>query len=214
MFDLSIFFVILGTIFYLVWFIPYVYHIFHGRVVPHPFSWTIWCILSWVNIYALIGSGIVDMTLLTPLVRTVALSIGAIVGWFLIRRIRITFFDYICLWLALSCLIIAYEYGVSQAVIPTILVDLLVLSPTLHKIWNDPQSEDPFAWICVVLSQICMLLSFPTHTFENSLFWAYVMLVNALVAIFIYRRQITTEKWRYRIYSFFQRYSFYKNKLE
>ena len=51
---LSLFFVILGTLIYLVGFLPYIYHVFHGRVVPHPFSWTIWCILSGINTYVLL----------------------------------------------------------------------------------------------------------------------------------------------------------------
>ena len=68
-----LFFVILGTLIYLIGFLPYVYHVFHGRVVPHPFSWTIWCILSGINTYILVESGVTEMTLLTPLVRTTAL---------------------------------------------------------------------------------------------------------------------------------------------
>jgi hypothetical protein len=204
--DFSLFFVILGTFFYLLGFIPYIYHIFYSRVVPHPFSWTIWCILSGVNTIALMGSTGIEPTSITPLVRTIALSIGAIIGWILIRRIRITLFDYVCLSLALLCIYIAYRYGVNQAIIPTILVDLLVLAPTLHKIWNDPESEDPFAWICVVFSQMCILLSLSTHTLENSLFWAYIMIQNALVAFFIYRRKIFIKNWKYRIHSFLEKW--------
>lgn len=211
---LSLFFVILGTLIYLVGFLPYIYHVFHGRVVPHPFSWTIWCILSGINTYVLLWAGVVEMTLLTPFVRTLALFIGAIVWWFLIRRIRISSFDYICLVLAILCLAIAYVYGVNQAIIPTIIVDILVLSPTLHKIWNDPRSEDAFAWICVVFSQACVLLSLSNHTFENSVFWAYVMTINALVAIFIYRRQLYVSNWRYRVRAMFSRLNFSRNKLE
>ena len=209
-----LFFVILGTLIYLIGFLPYVYHVFHGRVVPHPFSWTIWCILSGINTYILVESGVTEMTLLTPLVRTTALFAWAIIGWFLIWRIVITRFDYICLGLAITCLTIAYVFWVNQAIIPTILVDLLVLSPTLHKIWNDPKSEDSFAWICVMFSQVCILLSLPNHTFENSIFWGYVMIVNALVAVFIYRRQLYVSNWRYRVWSFFRRFDFSGKKLE
>ncbi len=211
---LSLLFVTLGTLIYLIGFLPYIYHVFHGRVVPHPFSWTIWCILSVINTYVLLWTGIIEMTLLTPLVRTIALLIWAIIWWFLIRRIRISFFDYICLLLAILCLAIAYIYWVNQAIIPTILVDILVLSPTLHKIWNDPKSEDAFAWICVVFSQACILFSLPSHTFENSIFWAYVMIVNAFVAIFIYRRQLYASSWKHRVREFFSRLSLFGKKLE
>ncbi len=73
--DFSLFFVILGTLLYLIGFIPYMYHVFHGRVVPHPFSWTIWAILSAISTYALMSSDGVTDSLFTPVIRTIALSL-------------------------------------------------------------------------------------------------------------------------------------------
>ena len=78
MLDTSLFFVILGTAFYAIGFVPYVYHIFYGRVVPHPFSWTVWCILSGINTLVLFSTDGVDSTLITPIFRTLALSLGAV----------------------------------------------------------------------------------------------------------------------------------------
>lgn len=198
----ALFFSILGALLYLVWFIPYIYHAFHGRVVPHPFSWTVWAILSTINTYALyLDSGMTE-TLLPTIVRSIALIIGMCVGWYMIHRIQINWFDYLCISLGIGCLLIAYLYGAENAIIPTILVDILVLSPTLKKIWRDPDSEDIFAWVLTVFSQACVLLSIGHYTVENSLFWAYVMSVNALVALLIYRRRIFVASWRYKIENF------------
>lgn len=97
-------------IFYLVGFVPYIYHAFHGRVVPHPFSWTIWCILSGINTWILLDLYGMSSTLITPMVRTLALVVGSLVGWMLIRRIAISTFDYICLLMAIICIAIAYRY--------------------------------------------------------------------------------------------------------
>lgn len=190
MIDISLFFVILGTAFYTIGFVPYIYHTFHGRVVPHPFSWTIWCILSGINTLVLLSRSGVDVTLITPVMRTFALLVGSIIGWILIRRIAISIFDYICLVLAIICIGIAYIYGVNNAVIPTVLVDFLVLSPTIKKIWKDPKSEDIFAWVCVVFSQSCIVLSFDEHTLVNSLYWSYQIIANASIALLIYRRRL------------------------
>lgn len=53
---LQIFLSFLGAFLYLVGFVPYMYHVFRGRVIPHAFSWTIWAILSSINTYALFMS--------------------------------------------------------------------------------------------------------------------------------------------------------------
>ncbi|MBC7498054.1 hypothetical protein H7170_00255 [Candidatus Gracilibacteria bacterium] len=203
MHDFSLIFVLISACIYLIGFIPYVYHIFHGRVVPHPFSWTIWCILSAISTYALFSADGATSSLIAPVIRTIALSIGGVIGWFMIRKISINRFDYLFLLLGVSCVLIASYYGVRQAIIPTIILDFLVLSPTIKKIWNDPDSEDIFAWVLVSLSQIFLLLSFNHYTIENSLFWAYQLIINGLVAIFIYRRRLYMSQWTSRVKSFF-----------
>lgn len=195
----QIFFSILAAVLYLVWFVPYIYHVFHGRVVPHAFSWTIWAIISTINTITLVWSMGDTFAIFWPMVRTGALIFGAIIAWIYIGKIRINSFDYLCLLLGLFCVVIAYVYGVADAIIPTIIVDIIVLSPTLRKIWRDPDTEDAFTWFLVMLSQGCILLSLPVHTLENSLFWWYVMTVNALVALLILRRRVYTHRWSYRM---------------
>jgi hypothetical protein len=193
----QIFFAILGAVLYLVGFVPYVYHIFHGRVVPHAFSWTVWTILWGINTYILIGWGMLDVSSVTPIVRTISLSIGAVIGWFLISRVHITRVDIVAIVLGALCLGIAYIYGAHNAIIPTILVDILILIPTLRKIHDDPDTEDALTWLLVMFSHAATLLSLPTHTLENSLFWAYVMCMNLLVATYITYRKKVFHSWKY-----------------
>lgn len=184
------------------------YHVFHGRVVPHPFSWTIWAILSAISTYALMSSDGVTDSLFTPVIRTIALSLWWVVWWFLMRRIAISIFDYFFLFLWVICIFIASYYGVREAIIPTILVDFLVLSPTLKKIWNDPNSEDILAWVFISLSQICILLSLDHYTLQNSLFWAYQVFINISVALFIYRRRLSLAHWKYFFLRLASRFSY------
>lgn len=106
----QIFFAILGAVLYLVGFVPYIYHVFHGRVVPHAFSFSIGAILSGINTYILISSSGLDASTLTPIVRTIAATIGGVIGWFLISKIHVTRVDIIAIILAVLCLIIAYIY--------------------------------------------------------------------------------------------------------
>ncbi len=196
--SLQVFLSFLGATFYLVGFVPYMYHVFHGRVVPHAFSWTVWAILSAINTYVLFASTGGDFSLVTPLTRTLMICFGAIVAWFFIKRIVLTLFDYMCLLFAVIVFAIAWRFGAVNAIIPTIIVDILVLAPTLKKIWINPDSEDAFAWLLVVFSQACTLLALGTYTFETTLFWFYVMCMNACVAFFIVRRRVFLHPWRER----------------
>ena len=201
--SLHIFFALLATLIYLSGVIPYIYHVYHGRVVPHPFSWTVWAILSAINTLYLIETTGWDISSISPVVRTICLFLGGMIGWYFIRKIRVNTFDYLRLFLAAGTIAIAFLYGVSQAVIPTICIDLLVLSPTLKKIWYNPLSEDIIAWITTTLSQAFLLLSLGTYTFDIILFWWYIMSVNALVAVFIFLRTRYLARWKVRIERFF-----------
>ena len=182
-------FAFLSGIVYLAGFVPYIYHVFHGRVVPHAFSWSVWLILGALNTFTLYTSEWLTASLFGPVVRIVALLIGSVIAWIYISKVHITVSDKVAIVLAIICIIIAYTVGVSHAIIPTILVDILVLIPTLRKVWENPFSEDALTWLMIVLSQACTLLSLGTYTIENSLFWAYLLVSNALVAFFIWQRQ-------------------------
>lgn len=107
MHDFSLIFILLSIIIYLIGFIPYIYHVFHGRVVPHPFTWTIGAILVSINTIQLISTDGMSISLVSPLLRIIALSIGVSVGWYYIRKIQINIFDYICLFFAVVVIGIA-----------------------------------------------------------------------------------------------------------
>lgn len=164
MYDFSLIFVAIAIIIYLIGFVPYIYHVFHGRVVPHPFSWTVAFVLLGINTIQLFSIEGFAASMTFPIIRTSAVIIGACIGWYLIRRIRISRFDIFCLALAICTIAIAAIYGVSEAVIPTIAIDMLALYPTLHKIYLNPHSEDALIWITSMLSGLCLLFSLSTFS--------------------------------------------------
>ena len=60
-----------------------------------------------------------------------------------------------------------------------IIIDFLVLFPSLKKIWIDPSSEDILAWILAPLSIGFFLLSLQNISFSNAGYFLYDMLLNA-----------------------------------
>ena len=193
----------LAVIIYLIGFVPYIYHVYHGRVIPHPYSWTVWAILSMISTIWLISTLGLDTSSISPIIRTICLCIWGCIWWYFIQKIKINIFDYICLSLGIAIIYIAFHFSLAQAIISMICVDLLILTPTLKKIWNDPRSEDSLAWITTALSQIFLLLSLEKYTFDIVVFWVYIMLVNASVAAYILLRVHYLDRWRVRIWRFF-----------
>lgn len=193
---LSEFFLILAIVFYLIGAIPYAYHIFHGRVVPHPFSWTVWFLFSLVNGYIIFEGYGYSALLILMIIRSLALGAWAITGWAYISKISIGKMDIIALILAISMIFVLKYFGLNEAIVSMIIIDLLVLFPTLKKIWLDPRSEDALIWLTSTASFICFILALPSLNFANSGYWIYGIIANALVALLIYRRTLYLSNWK------------------
>ncbi len=201
---LTIFFIILSILFYLLGAIPYFYHIFHGRVVPHPFSWTVWAILAAINTAWLISHTGLNYLSITPIIGTWSWFFWAVIGWFMIKKVKITMFDYICLLLAICVIGIAYFYWLAKAIIPSVCVDLLILAPTLRKLWITPRSEDLLGWLGAGISKFFLLCSLGSYAFSfDNFWWWYAVVINFLVSILIFYRTRYVENWINRIRSIF-----------
>ncbi len=190
MFTLSFLFILISSGLYLVWFIPYIYHVFHGRVVPHPFSWTVWGLFAFQSGYLIFLSEGLSPSLFPIVIRSTALWIWAILWWYYFRRIATRKIDYIALILAIITIWIGSILWASETMILMIVIDFLVLFPTLRKIWVNPVSEDPLAWVMAWFSQFFMILSLQTITFASTGYFIYNVFVNIIVAFMIYRRAI------------------------
>nr|MDD3720513.1 hypothetical protein [Candidatus Gracilibacteria bacterium] len=187
--DKYLFFSILASIIYIFGAIPYVYHSFKNDVVPHPFTWGVWFILISINFYGVLVSEVGIIPLIPISIRLFFILLGTALGIYFIRKIKISFFDYFCLFLALMCIFIFYIFGLSDAILATIFVDMLVVAPTIKKIYLNPYSEDLLVWITTMFTQVFLFLSIQNHTFDNSSFWIYMFFENLFVAIFIFFRR-------------------------
>jgi hypothetical protein len=194
--NLSYIFITLAVLFYCIGTIPYFYHIFRANVVPHPFSWTVWCIFSLMNGYILYQNyGLSILHILVGL-RTITLCVWAIIGWYNLSKISIGRIDIIALVLAIGMIFVMKYLWLNEATLSMILIDFLVLIPTLKKIWINPRSEDSIIWLTSAVSFLFFVLSFPTIDFANAWFWIYVFLINCLVALLVYRRTLYLSNWK------------------
>lgn len=74
-----------------------------------------------------------------------------------------------------------YLFGMREAVILMVIIDIIVLLPTIKKIWREPRTEDALAWFTTALSQASLLMSLPFLSFENAFFWLYAICANLSV---------------------------------
>ncbi|MBP9812205.1 hypothetical protein KBC86_02400 [Candidatus Gracilibacteria bacterium] len=215
----EILFASLSIFLYFLGFIPYIYHVFHGRVVPHPFTWTIWFIFSVTNLFIFIETTGIEPTFYSILARTLALFLGLSCGWWFLRKISLSAFDYVSLLLALLVILAMYLFGLREAVILMVIIDIIVLLPTIKKIWREPRTEDALAWFTTALSQGSLLMSLPFLSFENAFFWLYAICANLSVGLFIHlliKKRESTLIGRVKYYVLMKKHDFLlalKNKL-
>ena len=76
---------------------------------------------------------------------------------------------------------------------------MLVMAPTLKKIWLNPHSEESLAWFTAGFSLFFLLCSMRVYTFESVIFWIYDMALNFSVAIFIIYRTRYMDQWTERV---------------
>jgi len=189
---------IFSSLLYLIGFIPYIYHVSHGRVVPHPFSWTIWCLFSLTSGYFILLSEWWFSYAFIPIgIRSIALIVGSVIWWFYIRKISLNILDYLALFLGILAIATSHILGINQTIFFMIVIDFLILFPSLKKIWIDPKSEDIFAWIFAWLSQIFLIFTLAHLTFSTAGYYFYTIIINISVAFYIYRRKLYMLNYKY-----------------
>ncbi len=209
---MQITFALLATIIYLIGMIPYLWHAYHGRVVPHPYSWSIWSIFALTSGYILYDQWWLTIALVPFLVRSIALMIGAYFWWKKRAKISIGRFDRSMLLLAVLSISGMYFYGHSEAVFFIIILDFLILAPTLRKIWDNPDTEEKLAWIMAGVSHTLVLLSIEIIAFSTIGYTIYNILINFAVAFLIYRRHEYVQRFHYRFKKYFSFFAL-KKKL-
>lgn len=192
--DRYIFFIILMIIVYLIWTIPYLYKALKWKVIIHPFTWWVWLILIWINLYWLYLSDNSSIAILWITIRFICILMWTILWIIFIRKLKITLFDYFCLILSLLSLLILNIFWIKEAIISTIIIELIVISPTIKKIYLNPYTDSESIWFLTMLSQIFLILSINNITFENSAFWIFTMFENFFIMIYIIIRKVLFKK--------------------
>jgi uncharacterized membrane protein HdeD (DUF308 family) len=180
---------ILGTVFMMGGFAPYLLALWRKQARPHAFSW-----LSWGLINAIIFT--VQLTENAgPGAWTAGIAgffnIG--IGLYAIRggERNITKTDWAVFITVLSAipLWVLTKDPVWSVVLVSV-IDTLAFIPTLRKSWHRPHEEVAATFVLGMLGFICALVAIENHSFTNVCYPVKVLVTNSIfIGTLLYRRR-------------------------
>lgn len=152
-----------------------------GLVVPHPFSWLLWALVTSVAFFAQLARSAGPGSWVTGLTAVVCgLISGLALGWHGWRFSRLD-------WAALCVGLCVFGYYVvtrdpeKSAVLAT-LVDVVGYYPTVRKGWADPVSESRASFALNGLKFAPALLAMESFSVATSLYPLTILIANLGVA--------------------------------
>lgn len=172
-------------------YVLYYISIVQGRSRPNRATWIILTVVGVLIAASYYASG-ARSTMWVALAYTVGPLIAALLS-FKYGEGGTTRFDIFCLvGCALSLVFWALSQNPLVALIINIVIDFLGILPTLKKSYLDPLSEDRLAWSVTTFSNILNIFAIEAWIFSIAVYPVYMVIVNGLVTIFIFRKNFFT----------------------
>ena len=160
--------------------VPYMRDIIKKKVIPHPYTWLVWSIVSCIVFFGQLakGAGIGALPTAAAEIFTIIIFFFSLkYGFKGIRRID-TYFLILAL-LGLIPWILTKDPTIS--VIIAVSIDLLAFSPTIRKTWISPKTETPTLYGMNVLRHVLMLFSLQAYNVATTLHSIVMITVNSLM---------------------------------
>ncbi|WP_019508826.1 hypothetical protein [Pleurocapsa sp. PCC 7319] len=188
MIQLQLIFGLLGSIFTVLCFIPYIATTLQGKTKPNRATWWVWGINGSVLCLGNLAAG-ADYTMLPLICAVVAQLCIAILsikhgegGWNCFdRRCLIASGISFILWRILS-------YDIIAIILP-LLIDILAALPTLKKSYFEPDSEDLLTYVLYTVGGLFTVLAVTNWSFEIAITPLYVLFINAMIVLLLTRHK-------------------------
>jgi hypothetical protein len=170
--------------------VAYIRDTLAGRTKPNRVSWFLWGTVPMLGVAAALSLGAdpwatarIFIAGLIPLIIFFASFVNQQSYWALTR------FDYFCGAIALAALALWWLADSPRlAILFFALADLFAALPTLIKAWKFPETETGFVFFMGSISVLITIPAIPVWNIENSAFQVYLLAVNILLALFVYRK--------------------------
>lgn len=179
---------LLGSIFTVLCFIPYIVTTLQGKTKPNRATWWVWGINGSVLCLGNLAAG-ADYTMLPLICAVVAQLCVAILsikhgegGWNPFdRRCLIASGISFVLWRILN-------YDVIAIILP-LLIDMLAALPTLKKSYFKPETEDLLTYILYTVGGLFTVLAIQDWSFQIAITPFYVLFINAAIVLLLTRHK-------------------------
>lgn len=168
---------------------------FSGTTKPNLVSWFIWMLAPFIGFYFQLKAGATWSALATfiagfgPLI-VLIISIFKKNGYW-----KLTTFDFICGFFSiLSLIIYILTKNLGISILFAILSDGLAAVPTIIKSWKFPHTETGILYFTGITNNILALLMIKIWSFPIYSFPIYFILVNSIIVIAIYRKNLRNER--------------------
>ena len=165
--------------------VPYLVKIWRREIIPHPYTWFVWSIVSCVTFFGALakGGGIGTIPVLASEIFTIIIFLFSLqYGFKQIKKVD-TVFLIICL-LGLIPWWITRDPTISIIIVVTI--DLIAFIPTIRKTWIDPRTETPILYGSNVFRHILILYTLEAINIATSLHSVAMIIINSLMTLIIF----------------------------
>ncbi len=171
--------------------ISYLKDVFTGRVIPHPFTWFIWSIVSMTTFFGGLAKGAGIGALPTGIAEffTIIIFIFSLKYVFQGKAGHIRTIDNYFLVVALLGLIPwALTKDPTISVVIVVLIDIIAFIPTFRKTWLSPDTEKPLLYEMNVARHVLTLFSLQTYNIATTFHSIAMICTNTIMTIFIKRK--------------------------
>lgn len=168
----------------------YIRETLRGTTKPNRVTWLVWSIAPLIGTAAALSQGVRLATLpvfmmgFFPLIVFLVSFINKDSYWELKRL------DYICGFFSFLALFLWVITRVPEiAIVFAIVSDALAALPTLIKSWKYPETESSMVYSTSLFGAATSFFALNTWSFSEWAFPAYLVLINALIFLVIYRKR-------------------------
>jgi hypothetical protein len=168
--------------------VPYLRDIIRKKVVPHPYTWLVWSLVSCIIFFGQVakGAGIGALPTAASEIFTIIIFFFSLrYGFKHVRRI-----DTLFLIIALGGIIPwVLTNDPTVSVIIAVSIDLIAFIPTIRKTWVHPRTETPILYEMNVVRHILTLFSLEAYNTATMLHSIAMITVNSVMTLIIHMRR-------------------------
>jgi hypothetical protein len=170
----------------------YIRSMFTGRTKPNRVTWLMWAVAPLIATAAEVSKGVgwavlpVFMAGFSPLMIFTASFFAKKAYW------KPSTFDYVCGALSVLALFMWWlTKDPNVAIVFAVSSDSLASIPTMTKAWSNPETESIWPYVVGVFGAASSLVVATFWTFSAYAFPSYLIIINILLLLAIYKRQLS-----------------------